>query len=39
MNNMLIGLGAPQNLWREAFLTFNYILNKVSPSNVRKDIM
>ena len=26
---MLVSFGAPQNLWEEALLTANYILNKV----------
>ena len=29
MNAMLISSGLPQNLWREATLSANYILNKV----------
>jgi hypothetical protein len=29
MNTMLISFRAPQNLWGEEMLTFNYILNNV----------
>ena len=32
VNSMLISFGAPQNLWREALLTINYILNR-APQN------
>ena len=28
---MLVSSGAPQNLWGEALLTTNYILNRVPP--------
>ena len=30
VNSMLVSSGAPQNLWGEALLTANYILNRVS---------
>ena len=29
MNAMLISSGLPQNMWGEAILTVNYLLNKV----------
>ena len=34
MNAMLISSGLPQNLWGEAILSANYILNKVPRKNV-----
>lgn len=36
MNAMLISSGAPQNLWGEAILTANYILNKVPHKKLDK---
>ena len=29
VNSMIVSSGAPQNLWGEALLTVNYILNRV----------
>ena len=39
MNVMLISLRASQNLWGEATLIANYILNKVLHKNNKKDIL
>ena len=36
MNAMLINFGTPQNLWKEAILSANHILNKIPLK--RKDI-
>ena len=36
MNAMLISSGAPQNLWGEAILTANSILNKVSHKKLKR---
>ena len=36
MNAMLISLGLPQNLWGEALLSANYILNKLPHKKLDK---
>ena len=36
MNAMLISSGLPQNLWREAILSANYIHNKVPRKKVNQ---
>ena len=36
MNAMLISSGLPQNMWGEAFLYTNYLLNKVSKKKAEK---
>ena len=36
MNSMLLSSGAPQNLWGEALLSANYILNKVPHKKTHK---
>ena len=38
MNAMLISLGLPQNLWGEAFLSANYILNKLPHKKLDKTL-
>jgi len=35
-NAMLLSLGLPHNLWGEAVLTANYILNKIPHKKVGK---
>ena len=36
MNAMLISSGLPQNMWREAILSANYLLNKVPKKKAKK---
>ena len=36
MNVMLISFGLPQNLWGEAILSANYILNKLPKKKTKK---
>ena len=36
MNAMLISSGLPQNMWREAILFANYLLNKVPKKKAEK---
>ena len=36
MNAMLLSFGLSQNMWGEAILSANYLLNKVSQNNERK---
>ena len=36
MNVMLISSGLPQNMWGEAILTANYLLNKVPKKKAEK---
>ena len=36
MNAMLISLGLPQNMWGEAILSANYLLNKGPKNKVDK---
>ena len=36
MNAMLISYGLPQNMWREAILSANYLLNKVPKKKAEK---
>ena len=38
MNAMLISSGLPQNMWREAILTANYLLNKVPKKKIEKTL-
>ena len=36
MNAILISFGLPQNMWREAILSVNYLLNKVPKKKPKK---
>ena len=36
MNALLISFGLPQNMWRKAILSANYLLNKVPKKKVEK---
>ena len=36
MNAMLISSGLPQNLWGEAILSANYILNRIPPKRTNQ---
>ena len=36
MNAMLISFGLPQNMWGEAILSANYLLNKVPKKKADK---
>ena len=36
MNETLISFGLPQNMWGEAILTANYLLNKVPKKKAEK---
>jgi hypothetical protein len=36
INVMLISFGLPQNLWVEAILSANYILNKLSQKKINE---
>ena len=35
MNAMLISYGLPQNMWGEAILSANYLLNKLPKNKVK----
>ena len=36
MNAMLISFGLPQNMWEEAILSTNYLLNKIPKKKAKK---